>query len=71
MMRPKQPRRHVSCQKRVSGPVATRRDESWSMDFMSDELFNGRRLPLLTIVDNFTRESLAIRGRQREGRNVA
>ncbi len=27
---------------------------------MSDELYNGRRLRLLTLVDNFTRESLAI-----------
>ena len=36
-------------------------DESWSMDFMSDELFDGRRIRLLTIVDNFTRESLVIR----------
>jgi len=30
------------------------------MDFMSDQLFDGRRLRLLTLVDNFTRESLAI-----------
>jgi len=30
------------------------------MDFMSDELFDGCRIRLLTIVDNFTRESLAI-----------
>src|SRR4030042_2606151 len=30
------------------------------MDFMSDELFDGRRLRLLTLVDDFTRESLAI-----------
>lgn len=30
------------------------------MDFMSDELFNGQRIRLLTLVDNFTRESLAI-----------
>jgi putative transposase len=29
------------------------------MDFMSDELFDGRRIRLLTIVDNFSRESLA------------
>jgi putative transposase len=31
------------------------------MDFMSDQLFDGRRLRLLTLVDNFTRESLAIK----------
>ena len=30
------------------------------MDFMTDELFDGRRIRLLTIVDLFTRESLAI-----------
>jgi len=30
------------------------------MDFMSDELYNGQRIRLLTLVDNFTRESLAI-----------
>jgi putative transposase len=30
------------------------------MDFMSDQLFDGRRIRLLTIVDNHTRESLAI-----------
>ena len=30
------------------------------MDFMSDELYDGRRIRLLTLVDNFTRESLAI-----------
>ena len=36
-------------------------DESWSMDFMSGELFYGRRIRLLTIVDNFTREGLAIK----------
>ena len=28
---------------------------------MSDELFDGRRIRLLTIVDNFTRESLAVK----------
>ncbi len=30
------------------------------MDLVSDELFDGRRIRLLTIVDNFTGESLAI-----------
>jgi len=35
-------------------------NECWSMDFMSDELYNGQRIRLLTLVDNFTRESLAI-----------
>jgi len=37
-----------------------RPDERWSLDFMSDELVDGRRIRLLTIVDHFTRESPAI-----------
>lgn len=39
--------------------MAAGMDESWSVAFMSDELFDGHRIQLLTIVDNFTRESLA------------
>jgi putative transposase len=35
-------------------------DEGWSVDLMADQLFSGQRFRLLTIVDNFTRESLAI-----------
>ena len=35
------------------------------MDFMSDQLYDGRRIRLLTIVDNHTRESLAIHVGQR------
>ena len=30
------------------------------MDFVSDALFDGRRLRALTVVDAFTREALAI-----------
>ena len=61
MLRTKKPRRHVSGQRRMGRSVATGVDESQSMDFMSDELFDGRQIRLSTIVDNFTRESLAIK----------
>jgi putative transposase len=30
------------------------------MDFVADQLFNGRRIRALTVVDNYSRESLAI-----------
>ncbi len=60
MMRPKRHRRHVSACRRVERVTASHTNESWSMDFMSDELYDGRRIKLLTLVDNFTRESLAI-----------
>jgi putative transposase len=35
------------------------------MEFMSDQLFDGHRIRLLTLVDNHTRESLAIHVEQR------
>jgi len=59
-MRKRPPRRRKACLKRELRPLAVEKNECWSMDFMSDELFDGRRIRLLTIVDNHTRESLAI-----------
>ena len=62
MLRNKKPKRHVSCQRRTGRQVAAGVDESWSMDFMSDELFDESRIRLLTIVDNFPRERLGRSG---------
>jgi len=59
-MRPKRHRRHVTGCRRMERVTVTCPNECWSMDFMSDELYNGQRIRLLTLVDNFTRESLAI-----------
>ena len=64
-LRSKTPKRRVSCRKRVERPDVTCINDCWAMDFMYDELFDGRRIRLLTIVDLFTRESLAIVVRQR------
>jgi putative transposase len=58
-------RRHVSCKKRGAKSPAQARNECWSMDFMSDELFDGRRIRQLTLIDNHTRQSLAIGVSQR------
>ncbi len=66
-MRAKRPRRHVSACRRMVRATASHPNESWSMDFMSDELYNGQRIKLLTLVDNFTRESLAIEVADRLG----
>lgn len=42
------------------------------MDFVSDELFTGQRIRILTIVDNFTRESLCAKAQHRfKGIDVA
>lgn len=35
-------------------------NQAWSMDFVWDMLRNGRRVKMLTVVDDFTRECLAI-----------
>ena len=40
--------------------AATQPDERWSLDFVSDALWWGRKLRMLTVVDTYTRESLAI-----------
>jgi len=39
------------------------------MDFMSDQLYSGRSIRLLTIVDNYSRESLALQVGFRLGGN--
>ncbi len=71
-MRPNKPRRHRSVSNRIPPPAAGRPNERWSMDFMADELFDGRRFRLLTIVDDFTRESLAVEvGQHLTGGHVA
>jgi putative transposase len=41
-------------------PKPRKANESWSMDFVADGLIGGRRLRCLTIVDDCTRECLAI-----------
>jgi len=66
-MRPRKHRRHVTACRRMEREVAMEQNDGWSMDFMSDELFDERRIRLLTIVDNFSRESLAIEVDQRIG----
>lgn len=45
---------------RVPLPVPTGPNQVWSMDFIWDWLRIGRRLKMLVVVDDFTRECLAI-----------
>ncbi len=59
-LRAKKPKRRRSAAQRVSQPPVTAVNESWSMDFVTDSLFNGHRFRALTLVDNFSRECLAI-----------
>lgn len=60
-MRRKRPkRRFVSSTVRKARPEVQAMNECWSMDFVADQLVDGRRIRVLTIVDNFTRESLGL-----------
>ena len=59
-LRLRRPRRHVSAAGRERQPGASAPNELWSMDFVSDALFDGRRLRALTVVDAYTREALTI-----------
>lgn len=56
-MRYKSPKRRIRAQLRGDRSTAVRPNQCWSMDFMADQLFDGRRIRLLTIVDNFSRIS--------------
>ena len=57
---------------RALPPAPTAPNHCWSMDFMSDSLYDGRRFRVLTLVDNMTRESPAIVvSRSFSGRAVA
>ena len=40
--------------------IATKVNEVWSMDFVSDSLANGRRLKCLTVADDFSHEAIEI-----------
>ena len=59
-LRTKRPRRRKAAANRMDRIVLTRPNQSWSMDFVSDALFDGRKFRALTVVDNHTRECLAI-----------
>jgi putative transposase len=59
-MRLKPPRRRKSAVVRSTRPIADVVNHTWSMDFMADNLADGRKIRLLTIVDNFSRECLAL-----------
>ncbi|WP_427926459.1 IS3 family transposase [Xanthomonas campestris] len=54
------PRRRKAAAHRLERTVLTGPNQVWSMDFVADALFDGRRFRALTVVNNFTKESLVI-----------
>lgn len=63
-LRTKRPKRSKSAAHRLGRPDPLQPNDCWSMDFVADALFNGKRFRSLTIVDAFTRECLAIEADQ-------
>lgn len=59
-IRTKTPKRRRAAAIRDEQIVPTAPNQSWAMDFMHDTLADGTKIRLLTIVDSFTRESLAL-----------
>ena len=53
-------KRGVRYIRRNAVPTVTRPNERWSVDFVHDTLGTGRRFRALTIVDDFSRECIAI-----------
>jgi putative transposase len=53
-------RRRIRWNGAVTSPAATRPNQRWSMDFVSDRVNTGKVIRMLTIVDDCTRECPAI-----------
>ena len=71
-LRRKRPWRHATAVHREQRRPATARNDIWSMDFVADELTDGRRFRALTMIDLFTRQCLEIMaGRHLRGHDVA
>lgn len=67
----KRSRRHLNALRKVVASTPQQANECWTMDFVSDSLFDGRRVRALTILDVYTRESLAIEvGKSLRGEDV-
>jgi putative transposase len=70
-VRHKRPKRNKAAQARQPKAIADYANQMWSMDFVADNLFDGKKLRMLTVVDCFTRESLAIHvGESLKGEDV-
>jgi putative transposase len=59
-LRSKRPRRCRATAHRLDRLSLSNLNEVWSMDFVLDQLFDGRKFRALTIVDNFSHKCLAI-----------
>ena len=54
-LRNKSPKRRVKAKLRDDRSAATAANQVWAMDFVHDQLFDGRKIRALTAIDTFTR----------------
>jgi putative transposase len=59
-LRSKRPRRNKAAAHRLERPENNQINQCWSMDFVQDNLFDGRKFRCLTVVDNCSRYCHAI-----------
>jgi putative transposase len=59
-LRNKAPKRRVKAKLREDRAAATAPNQVWAMDFVHDQLFDGTKIRVLTVVDTFTRLAPAI-----------
>ena len=64
-IRSKRPKRKVAAKVREDRNPPTAPNDVWAMDFLSDQIFDGAKIRILTIVDAFSKVSPAIDVRQR------
>lgn len=70
-LRVKHKRKRPGAALRVPRQQAQGINDTWSMDFVSDSLFNGSRFRVLTVVDNYSRECIALEvGQSIRGKEV-
>ncbi|MFI5143719.1 MAG: DDE-type integrase/transposase/recombinase [Thermoanaerobaculales bacterium] len=60
-------RKKIARRRPVIVEVATGPNQRWSMDFVAARLEDGRPFRILTVVDRYTRECVAIQGKRHMG----
>ena len=64
-LRSKSPKRKVKAKLREGRSAPAHSNDVWAMDFVHDQLYDGRRIRILTVIDTFTRYVPAIEVRER------
>jgi len=64
-LRNKSPKRKVKAKLREGRSAPAGANDAWAMDFVHDQLYDGRKIRILTVIDAFTHYVPAIEVRER------